>query len=184
MWITFSLFLQYSYVLASVQCENCSYNDYSFPAIPNMPGSIGPKWFGLQPPNNLGSGHATISDAWISTCFTIYKLSLVFFAFFSISVALAKNTTGITTATTMASAGGNGLLAPHMRPCTCANASNGWVTTLKTCGCIFGGNWWCVWPSKRSFVPAMMHCHNIGVFWGPYTTSTAPKIISACLGSC
>ncbi len=37
-------------------------------------------------------------------------------------------------------------------------------------------------PSKHSFVPAMMNGHNIGVFWGPYTPSTAPKNISACLG--
>ncbi len=36
---------------------------------------------------------------------------------FCLSVALAHNTTGITTATTMAAAGGNGPLAPHMRPC-------------------------------------------------------------------
>ncbi len=32
-------------------------------------------------------------------------------------VALAQNTTGVTTATTMATAGGNGPLVPHMRPC-------------------------------------------------------------------
>jgi hypothetical protein len=32
------------------------------------------------------------------------------------SVALAQNTTGITTATAMAAAGGNGPLAPHMTP--------------------------------------------------------------------
>jgi hypothetical protein len=56
-WITFSLFLQYSYVLASVQCENFSHNDKSFPVIPNMPESIGPKFLGLCPPDNLGSGH-------------------------------------------------------------------------------------------------------------------------------
>jgi hypothetical protein len=36
---------------------------------------------------------------------------------FLFSVALAQNTTGITTATTMASASGNGPLAPHTRPC-------------------------------------------------------------------
>jgi hypothetical protein len=34
------------------------------------------------------------------------------------SVALGQNTTGFTTATTIAAAGGNSLLAPHMRPCT------------------------------------------------------------------
>jgi hypothetical protein len=39
------------------------------------------------------------------------------FCIFSILVALAHNTTGNTTATTMAAAGRNGPLAPHMRPC-------------------------------------------------------------------
>ncbi len=73
MWITFSLFLQYSYVLASVQCEICSRNDKSFPAIPNMHRSIGPKLFGLRPPYNLGSVHATIRDMWITICSTIYS---------------------------------------------------------------------------------------------------------------
>ena len=38
--------------------------------------------------------------------------------------------------------------------------------------------------SKRSFVPAMIYRHNIGVNWGPYTPSTAPKIIPFCSGGC
>jgi hypothetical protein len=42
------------------------------------------------------------------------QLILVFLVYFS--VALAQNTTGITTATVMAVAGGNGPLAPHMTP--------------------------------------------------------------------
>ncbi len=42
------------------------------------------------------------------------QLILVFLFLFS--AALAQNTTGITTTTTMAAAGGNGPLAPHMRP--------------------------------------------------------------------
>ncbi len=37
---------------------------------------------------------------------------------FLFSVALAQNTTGVTTATIMAAAGGDGPLAPHMRPGT------------------------------------------------------------------
>ncbi len=73
MWITFSLFLQYSYVSALVQCENHSHNDKSFPTIPNMQGSIGPKWFGFRPPYNSGSVHATISATWIIICFTIFS---------------------------------------------------------------------------------------------------------------
>ncbi len=44
-----------------------------------------------------------------------HQLILVFLFLFS--VALAQNTTGITTATTIAPAGGNGPLVPHMRPC-------------------------------------------------------------------
>ncbi len=42
------------------------------------------------------------------------QLILVFLFLFS--VALAQNTTGVTTTTTMAAAGGNGPLAPYMRP--------------------------------------------------------------------
>jgi hypothetical protein len=34
-----------------------------------------------------------------------------------VSVALLQNTTGVTTATTMAAAGRNGPLGPHVRPC-------------------------------------------------------------------
>ncbi len=51
----------------------------------------------------------------INKLFSNHQLSLVFLFLFS--VALAQNTTGVTTATTMAAAGGNGPLAPHMRPC-------------------------------------------------------------------
>jgi hypothetical protein len=88
-----------------------------------MPGSIGPKWFGLWPPYNSGSGHATNSNTWILICLTIFinklfankQLISVFLLHFS--VALAQNTTGVTTTTTMAAAGGNGPLAPHTRPC-------------------------------------------------------------------
>ena len=43
------------------------------------------------------------------------QLVLVFLLKFS--VASLQNTTGITTATTMAAAGRNGPLAPHIRPC-------------------------------------------------------------------
>ncbi len=49
---------------------------------------------------------------------------------------------------------------------------------------VFWGGRGCVWPSTHSFVPAMMNCHYIRVFWGPYTPSTAQKIISACSGGC
>ncbi len=49
-------------------------------------------------------------------------------------------------------------------------------------GYIFGGCWGCVWPLNHSFVPAMIHCHNIWVFWGPYTPSTPQKIMFAYWG--
>jgi hypothetical protein len=51
----------------------------------------------------------------INKLFGNHQLILVFL--FRFSVALAQNTTGVTTTTTMAAAGGNGPLAPHMRPC-------------------------------------------------------------------
>ncbi len=100
------------------------------------------------------------------------------------SVTLAQNTTGVTTTTTMAAAGRNGPIAPHMRPSAPRRRFHGWVTTPQACGCIFWGGWGCLWPSKCSFVPAMMHHHNIGVFWGPYTPSTVAKNTSACSGGC
>jgi hypothetical protein len=79
-----------------------------------------------------GSGHAT-TWAWATLLLVMYELqyvlqyivinklfgnhqlTLVFLFLFS--VALAQFTTGVTTATTMAAAGRNGPLAPHMRPC-------------------------------------------------------------------
>jgi hypothetical protein len=71
---------------------------------------------------------------------------------------------------------------PTWRLALRADTMNGWATTPQASECIWEGCWGCVWPSKHSFVPAMMNCHNIGVFWGPYTPSTASKIISACSG--
>ncbi len=118
----------------------------------------------------------------INKLFANKQIDLVILLHFS--VALAQNTTGLTTATTMAAAGGNGPLMPHMRPCApcqCFKWMDDNPPSLRT---FFGGGWGCVWPSKCSFVPAMMNCHNIGVFWGPYTPSTAPKIIPACSAAC
>ncbi len=57
-----------------------------------------------------------LQDIIINKIFFYKQLILVFLLHFSL--ALAKNTTGNTTATIMAAAGGNGPLAPHMRPCT------------------------------------------------------------------
>ncbi len=82
--------------------------------------------------SGLGSGHATtwartmlqlaiyelqyvLQYIVINKLFGNHKLILLFLFLFPVS--LAQNTTGVTTATTMATAGGNGPLAPHMRPC-------------------------------------------------------------------
>jgi hypothetical protein len=82
--------------------------------------------------SGLGSGHTTtwaramlqlaiyelqyvLQYIVINKLFGNHQLILVFLFLFL--VALAKNTTGITTATTMAVAGGNGPLVPYMRPC-------------------------------------------------------------------
>jgi hypothetical protein len=79
-----------------------------------------------------GSGHATtqaramlqlaiyeleyvLQEIVINNIISNKHLILVFLLHFA--VALAQNTTGITTAIAMAAAGGNGPLAPHMRPC-------------------------------------------------------------------
>ncbi len=75
-------------------------------------------------------------------------------------------------------------LHPSWGLALCANASNEWARTPQDSGCSFLGGWGCICPSKHYFVPAMMHCHNIGVFWGPYTPSPASKIISACSRGC
>ncbi len=85
----------------------------------------------------------------------------MFFAFFSISVAIAQNTMGITitTATTMAAASGNGPLALHMRPCACR--------------CILG---------RDSFVPGMMHRHNMECFGGHTHPQQPQKIYPLARG--
>ncbi len=83
--------------------------------------------------SGLGSGHATtwaratllsaiyelqyvLQYIVINKLFGNHQLILVFLFLFS--VAVAQNTTGVTTATTMAATSRNGPLAPHMRPRT------------------------------------------------------------------
>ncbi len=89
-----------------------------------MPESIGPKWFGLWPHPNSGSATLKLviyELQYVSQYIVIKKLfgnkQLILVFLFLFSVALGQNTTGITTATTMAAAGRNAPLAPHMRPC-------------------------------------------------------------------
>jgi hypothetical protein len=64
------------------------------------------------------------------------------------------------------------------------NALNGWAITPQVSRYNSWWCWGCVWPSRHFDVMAMMHRHNIEVFWGPYTSSTPPKIIPACSGGC
>jgi hypothetical protein len=93
------------------------------------------------------------------------QLILVFLFLFS--VALAQNTTGVTTATTMAAAGGNGPLVPHMRPgapCQCVEWMGDNPPSLRM---YFLGRSRVLMDLKALLVPAMMNRHNIGVFWGP-----------------
>ncbi len=186
MWITFSLFVQYSYVLASVRCENLSHNDKSCPTIPNMPGSIGQKWFRLWPRHNLGSPR-TISDIWITICFTINvtnkrfgnkKRILVFL--FCFSIALAQNTTVVTTATTMAAAGETGPLAPHMRPCALRRRVKWMGNNPPSLRMYFLGGLRVFMALK--VLPAMMHCHKIGVFWWPCTPQQPKKLYPLARG--
>jgi hypothetical protein len=80
--------------------------------------------------SGLGYGHAT-TQAQQTLQLATYELQyvlqyilkknankqLILVILLLFSVALAQNTTDVTTATTMAAAGGNCPLAPHMRPC-------------------------------------------------------------------
>jgi hypothetical protein len=75
-------------------------------------------------------------------------------------------------------------LAPHMRPCAPCRLVERMANNPPSKRVYFWVCWGCVWRSKHPFVPAMMYCHNIGVFWETYTPSTNPKIISACSGGC
>ncbi len=100
------------------------------------------------------------------------------------SVALTQNTTGITTATTMAAASGNGLLAPHMRPCALHQRFKWMVDNPPSLWMYFGGGLRVCMALKALLCPGVINCHNIGVFWGPYTPSTTPNFISTCLGGC
>jgi hypothetical protein len=82
----------------------------------------------------------------------------VFFFF----VALAHNTTGITTATTMAAAGRNAPLAPHMRSCAQRRCVEWMGNDPPSLRMYFLGGLR-VFMARKA-LPAMMHCHIVGVF--------------------
>ncbi len=74
---------------------------------------------------------------------------LIFVFLFCLSVALAHNTTGVTTATTMAAASGNGPLAPHMRPCAPSRCVKWMGDNPPSLWMYCWGGWGCLWPSKH-----------------------------------
>ncbi len=84
----------------------------------------------------------------------------MFYLFFS--VALAHNTTGVTTATTMAAAGGNAPLAPHMRYCAQRGRVKWMGDDPPSLQMYFLGGLRVFMAVKA--LPAMMHRHKIGVF--------------------
>jgi hypothetical protein len=90
------------------------------------------------------------------------KKQLILVFLFCFSVALAQNTTGITTVTTMAAAGRNGPLVPHMRPCA-PHRRVKWMgnNPLSLRMYFLGGLR--VFMALKALL-AMMHCHKIGVF--------------------
>ncbi len=97
----------------------------------------------------------TISNIWITICFTINVINkhfgnkqLILVFLFLFSVALAQNTTGITMATTMAAVSRNGPLAPHMRPCALRRCIKWMGDNPPSLWMYFGGGWGCLWPSK------------------------------------
>ncbi len=116
LWTTFSPFLSCFYLEAPAQCVHCSCNDKSFPTIPNMPGFHWTKvvWA-------LAKLQLVLCDSQYVLQYIVMYTTLLrksnfsnYITFFS---SLSTNTSGVTTATTMAAAGRNCPLAPHMRPC-------------------------------------------------------------------
>jgi hypothetical protein len=107
------------------------------------------------------------------------QLILVFLFLFS--VALAQNTTGVTTVTTMAAAGGYASLAPHMRPGALRRRVEWMGNNPQACGCILRG-------LRVFMVLKALLCsgddalpQNWSVLRAMHTL-TAPKVISACSG--
>ena len=85
------------------------------------------------------------------------QLILVFLFLFS--VALAQNTTGVTTATIMAAAGGDGPLAPHMRPGAPHRHVEWMGNNPPSLRMYFLGGLRVFMALKA--LPAMMHCRKI-----------------------
>ena len=130
----------------------------------------------------LGFNHAIISNIGNTICFTYIVITKLFgnkylILFF---VALAHNTTGVTTATTMAVAGGNAPLAPHMRSCA-QHRRVKWIgNDPPSLRMYFLGGLRMFMALK--LLLAMMHHRKIGVFWGPCTPQQPPKLCTLAWG--
>ena len=83
---------------------------------------------------------------------------------FLFPVALAQNTTGITTATTMAATGGNGPLAPHMRPCALCQCFEWMDDNPPSLRMYFWGGLRVCRALKVLLCSGDENHHNIGVF--------------------
>ncbi len=94
-------------------------------------------------------------------------------------VALAHNSTGVTTATTMAAAGGNAPLAPHMRYCAQRRCFEWIGDDPPSLRMYFLGGLRVFCPQSASGDDASPQ--NWSVLRAMHTP-TAPKIISACSG--
>jgi hypothetical protein len=90
----------------------------------------------------------------------------------------------VTTATTMAAAGGNGPLAPHMRPCVPCQRIKWMGDNPPSLRKFFGGGLRVCMALNMFLCPGNDASPQHQGVWGPYTPSTAPKILSACLGGC
>ncbi len=108
----------------------------------------------------------------------------MFFAFFSISIAIAQNTTGVTTATTMAAAGKNGSLAPHIRPWAPRRRIKWMGDNPPSLRMYFGGGMRVYMALKALLCSGDDELPQHWSVWGPYTPATAPKILSICSGGC
>ncbi len=101
---------------------------------------------------------------------------------FLFSVALAQNTTGVTTATTMAAAGGNDPLVPHMRPCAPRRRIEWMGDNPPSLRMYALGGLRVFMALKALLCSGDDESPQHRSVWGPLTPSTAPKSISANSG--
>ncbi len=114
-----SLYFIFSYVAANLWWRDCLGDMESFLGIliPNMLGFHWTKvvWAAAILHLALCKLLYVLQYVVIDTIIAYKQLIPCFYCIFS---SLSTNTTGVATAVTMAAAGGNGPLAPHMRPCS------------------------------------------------------------------